>query len=96
MMRGVNGLVGLVCKLLEKKSSGGGLGSINNLPVEILEKIFLLLPHRDLKVGPGEKKLFKIFLMRWQYWSVKGGRRLGRRKDFGLGFLSGSTQETWL
>ena len=34
--------------------------------------------------------------MRWQYWSVKGGRRLGRRKDFGLGFLSGSTQETWL
>ena len=54
-MSGVNGLVGLVNKLLEKKRSGGGLGSINNLPVEILEKIFFLLPHRNLKVGLGEE-----------------------------------------
>ena len=59
-MRGVDGLVGLVNKLLDKKSYGGEVANINRmLPVEILEKIFLLLPHRDLKVGPREE--FKKF-----------------------------------
>ena len=56
-MRGVSGLVGLVNKLLDKKRYGGEVGLINRLlPVEILEKIFLHLPHRNLKVGPGKEK----------------------------------------
>ena len=59
-MRGVSGLVGLVNKLLGKKSYGGEVAHINRmLPVEILEKIFRLLPHRDLKVGPWQ--VFKKF-----------------------------------
>ena len=52
----MSGLVGLVNKLLDKKRYGGEVGLINRLlPAEILEKIFLLLPHRDLKVGPGKE-----------------------------------------
>jgi len=51
-MRGVSGLVGLVNKLLDKKRYGEELGLINRLlPNEILETIFLHLPHRDLKVA---------------------------------------------
>jgi len=51
-MRGVDGLVRLVNKLLDKKGYGGEVGLINRLlPAEILEKIFLHLPHRDLKVA---------------------------------------------
>ena len=53
-MRGLDGLAGLVNKLLEKKNyaHGGRAANINRLlPVEILQKIFLFLSHNDLKVG---------------------------------------------
>ena len=98
----MRGLAGLVNKLLEKKSynaHGGRSANINNLlPVEILHKILLLLSHRDLKVGQNlDFKKFRLnIFVRWRCWSVNGGGRLGRRKVFGPGFLSESTQGTWL
>ena len=47
----VNGLVGLLNKLTVKKSLAENFVNINSfLPDEVLEKIFFLLPHQDLKV----------------------------------------------
>ena len=47
----VNGLVGLLNKLTVKKSLAEKFVNINSfLPDEVLEKIFFLLPHQDLKV----------------------------------------------
>jgi len=47
----VNGLVELLNKLTVKKSWAGNFVNINSfLPDEVLEKIFFLLPHQDLKV----------------------------------------------
>ena len=97
----MRGVAGLVNKLLEKKSynaDGGRSANINNLlPVEILQKIFLLLSHRDLKVGHLDFKKFRLnIFVRWRCWSVNGGSKLGRQKVFGPRFLSESTQGTWL
>ena len=44
----VNGLVGLLKKLTVKKAEN--FVNISFLPDEVLEKIFILLPHQDLKV----------------------------------------------